>query len=185
MVDKTKDQQITLWIEMYSESLLNRALYLVSDKEDAADIVQEVFLVAYTSFESFQEKSSPLTWLYNILRNKTADFYRNKYKNPVSTSLSDFFDEDGIWTDQSVLNFWQEISENSSEKEDFSRALDECIEKLPQRWRFLVKLYYLEEKKTEVVCQEMEISTTNMWKILQRSRLQLRKCLEINWFGDV
>ncbi|GIJ96455.1 DNA-directed RNA polymerase sigma-70 factor [Capnocytophaga stomatis] len=182
---KQKEEQITQWIEIYSKALLNRALYLVSDKEDAADIVQEVFLVAYTSFDSFQGKSSPLTWLYNILRNKTADFYRSKYKNPVNTNLSDFFDKEGSWADQSVLNFWQEISENSSEKEDFSRVLEECIEKLPPRWKILVKLYYLEEKKTEVVCQEMEISTTNLWKILQRSRLQLRKCLEINWFGNV
>ncbi|ATA88600.1 RNA polymerase subunit sigma [Capnocytophaga stomatis] len=182
---KQKEEQITQWIEIYSKALLNRALYLVSDKEDAADIVQEVFLVAYTSFDSFQGKSSPLTWLYNILRNKIADFYRSKYKNPVNTNLSDFFDKEGSWADQSVLNFWQEISENSSEKEDFSRVLEECIEKLPPRWKILVKLYYLEEKKTEVVCQEMEISTTNLWKILQRSRLQLRKCLEINWFGNV
>lgn len=182
---KLKEEQITEWIEKYSEPLLNRALYLVSDKEDAADIVQEVFLVAYTSFDSFQEKSSPLTWLYSILRNKIADFYRNKYKNPVNTSLSDFFDEDGMWTDQSVLNFWQEIPENTSESEYFSQSLDNCIEKLPPRWKILVKLYYLEEKKAEAVCQEMEISTTNLWKILQRSRLQLRKCLEINWFGNV
>jgi len=48
--------------------------------------------------------------------------------------------------------------------------------------RYLAQPYYLQEKKAATVCQEMGINTTNLWKILQRSRMQLRVCLENNWF---
>ena len=35
-------------IESHSHKLLNRAFYLLSNKEDAEDVVQEVFIVAYS-----------------------------------------------------------------------------------------------------------------------------------------
>ena len=61
-------------------------------------------------------------------------------------------------------------------------TLDNCIDHLPSQWKVTVKLYYMEEKKANEVCQELNIATTNLWKILQRSRMQLRKCIEVNWF---
>lgn len=40
----TKDEELKSWIEQYSGPLLKRALYVLSNKEDAQDVVQEVFL---------------------------------------------------------------------------------------------------------------------------------------------
>ncbi len=39
----TKDEELKSWIEQYSGPLLKRALYVLSNKEDAQDVVQEVF----------------------------------------------------------------------------------------------------------------------------------------------
>ncbi len=39
-------------------------------------------------------------------------------------------------------------------------------------------------EKAPEVSQELDVSTTNLWKILQRSRMQLRECLEFNWFSN-
>lgn len=58
------------WIDEYSRALLDRAYYLLSDKEDAKDVVQEVFLAAFKNGSSFEGKSSPLTWLMGILITK-------------------------------------------------------------------------------------------------------------------
>jgi RNA polymerase sigma-70 factor (ECF subfamily) len=43
---------------------------------------------------------------------------------------------------------------------------------------------FLDEKETENICQELEISTTNMWQMMHRAKLKLRQCLEINWFKN-
>ena len=40
----------------------------------------------------------------------------------------------------------------------------------------------MEEKDCNEICQELEISPTNYWQILHRAKLQLRKCLELNWY---
>jgi RNA polymerase sigma factor (sigma-70 family) len=79
------------------------------------------------------------------------------------------------------LRAWKEASV-TGEYEEFDRILESCIEALTPKWQIAVKLYYLEEKKAPVVCQEIDVSTTNLWKILQRARLQLRECLDINEF---
>lgn len=138
-----KNETIKNWIDQYSGQLLRRAVYLLSDKTEAEDIVQEVFISAFSSYQSFNGKSEPLTWLMAILKRKVADFYR-----------------------------------------DFNKTLEDCLEELPVRWKFPMKMYYLEEKKASEVSQEFDISTTNLWKILQRSRMQLRECLEFNWFAQ-
>ncbi|MBT2620260.1 sigma-70 family RNA polymerase sigma factor [Chryseobacterium sp. ISL-6] len=181
----TKNEALKNWVEKYSESLLKRAMYLLSDKDDAKDVVQEVFLSALSSYDSFEGKSQPLTWLNAILQRKVADFYRKKYKSEPEIKLDHFFDDTGSWKNSDVLNDWN-VSNRESElldDQDFNKTLENCIEELPSRWKIPLKMYYLQEKKAPDVSQELDISTTNLWKILQRSRMQLRECLDFNWFA--
>jgi len=180
-----KNEVFNDWVNKYSKPLLNRAMYLVSNKNEAEDIVQEVYISAFNSYENFQEKSKPLTWLMAILNNKVSDFYRKKYKKEPQLNIDNFFDGYGNWKNKDVLNQWNDTVENNHLLDDseFNKAWHKCIENLPQKWKMLIKLYYLEEKKASEVSQELQITTTNIWKILQRSRLQLRECLETNWFS--
>ncbi len=71
-----KNEILKSWIEQYSGALLKRALYMLSNKEDAQDVVQEVFLAAFSAYDSFEGNSQPLTWLMGIMNRKIADFYR-------------------------------------------------------------------------------------------------------------
>ncbi|MDR6403555.1 MULTISPECIES: sigma-70 family RNA polymerase sigma factor [Chryseobacterium] len=183
----TKNETIKSWVEQYSGPLLRRAVYLLSDKVEAEDVVQEVFIAAVSSFDSFEGKSQPLTWLMTILNRKVADFYRKKYKSDPQINLDHFFDETGSWKNNNVLNDWDASSKETEllDDKDFNKTLEDCIEDLPSRWKIPMKMYYLEEKKAPEVSQELNISTTNLWKILQRSRMQLRECLEFNWFAKL
>lgn len=52
----TKNETIKSWINQYSGQLLRRAVYLLSDRVEAEDIVQEVFISAFSSYESFEGK---------------------------------------------------------------------------------------------------------------------------------
>ncbi len=174
-----KIEQIDQWIELYAQKLYNRASYLLNNPSDAQDIVQDVFLIAHEKRTTFQGNSTPLTWLMSILHNKVSDWYRQKYKKGIQVDLDSFFDHDNFWRDhEGVLLDWTFYEQ--MENETFEEYLDRCMEKLPARWLILVKLTYLQEKKSQDICQEMNISKTNYWKMLQRSRLQLRECLEEN-----
>jgi RNA polymerase sigma-70 factor (ECF subfamily) len=47
-----------------------------------------------------------------------------------------------------------------------------------------VEIPNLSGKKGEEICQELEISTSNYWQIIHRAKLQLRDCVDNNWFND-
>jgi RNA polymerase sigma-70 factor (ECF subfamily) len=52
---------------------------------------------------------------------------------------------------------------------DFNVIMEECMNDLPQKWKLAVTSKYLSEKKTEAICQELEITTSNYWQIVHRS----------------
>lgn len=177
MIDK---KELNQWVEAYSAYLLEEALYLTSNKEDAMDMVQEVFLSLCETTPTFRKEAEPKTWLRTVLRNKVADHYRKQYRKPPEVSLNHFFDQKGSWKDSSVLENWGN-EPHVLDNPEFCSTLDNCIEVLPQRWNTAVNLYYIRKKNTQEVCDTLQITTNNFWKILQRCRLQLRECIETNW----
>lgn len=105
-----------------------------------------------------------------------------KFRSPENVSLSAFFDESGSWTDHSVLGGWPIPHEGDEDREGLLDTLSKCVSRLPLQFRTAVSLYYLEDRKTAAVCDELMVSQDYFWKILSRGRMRLRKCLEINWF---
>lgn len=178
--------ELEKWIDDYSQLLLDRAYYLLSDKEDAKDVVQEVFLSAHKSRGSFQGKSSPLTWLTSILHHKIADIYKKRYNgSPQAFSFETFFDKHGEWIEPDVADPWEEDEFAVSallNNSNFYEIFNQCLGHLPQQWLLVVNKCYLQEQKAAEICRELNLSVTNYWKLLQRSRLQLRKCIDVHWF---
>jgi RNA polymerase sigma-70 factor (ECF subfamily) len=84
-----------------------------------------------------------------ILNRKVADFYRKKYKSEPHVRLDHFFDETGSWKSNDVLKNWDasDTGDELLDNTDFNKTLEECMEELPARWKILLKMYYIEEKK--------------------------------------
>lgn len=180
-------KEIRYWVQLYSDNLYTRALYKVGVKEVAEDLVQETFLAAFQSIHQFEGKSSPKTWLFAILNNKITDYYRKNSRSPAMDisqrkDTSSFFDMDGQWIKEERPAEWPEETEHLLDNAAFNDVLQTCLKKLPDNWYSAVRLKYLEEKKGNMICQELGISPTNFWQILHRAKLHLRKCLELNWF---
>lgn len=179
---KINEKKFSDLVNEYTLLLYKRANYLLSNATEAEDIVQDVFISAFQSYEKYKGNSSIKTWLLGILQHKVADYYRKKYKNITSISLDHYFDQDGSWRKEHIQENWSDDDDSIFNDKDFRKEFDKCLDKLPNKWSLPFKLYYLENKKSELISQEFGLSTTNIWKILQRGRLQLKECLEINWF---
>ena len=61
--------------------------------------------------------------------------------------------------------------------------IDLCIDYLPEKYAMIFKMRTLQNIKTEEICKELDISASNLWVIIHRARMQLRECLEENWFN--
>lgn len=176
-------KEIEQLVREHSSYLLNRAYSLLSVKEDAEDLVQEVFVAICQPTASFAERSSVRTWLTAILNHKIADFYKKRYKG-VKVDFDGVFNEHGEWSDSESLEKW-DSQEKSTDSEEFTQTLENCMEKLPRHWKIVVGQTYFSETKSSQICTELNLSNTNYWKILQRSRIQLKQCLDMNWFNSL
>lgn len=182
---------VKCWVELYSDKMYTWALYKTGTIEVAEDLVQDTFLAAFQSMDKFEGKSEPKTWLFAILNNKIAGHFKKQFRSPfLKEDLSDkppsfldtLFDADDQWIKEQRPKEWSEGESHLLDNEIFVNVLQTCLSQLPANGMVAIKLKYLEEKKGEVICQELGITPTNFWQILHRAKLQLRKCLEINWF---
>jgi RNA polymerase sigma-70 factor (ECF subfamily) len=175
---------IISWVSLYTSDLFAYSLVRVGRKEIAEDLVQETFLSAYQSYQNFEGKSTAKTWLFSILKHKIADHYRAKYKKGIEVSSSlpqNYFDENDRWKEEFKPIKWPAEKELTDDP-NFKKALNHCMESLPEKWSSVVRLKFLEEQDSKAVCSTLEITSSNFWQIIHRAKLQLRNCLEVKWF---
>jgi len=187
MNDKDNRHELSSWVRLYTRDMLAWARRRTGDLHSAEDLVQETFLAAAEKIDSFKGGSQPKTWLYGILNNKIAEFYRQRAAHRTVQPEDDetfdrmFFDA-GHWTAEAIPGEWGGEPEHLLDNDDFNRVLRECLDRLPRHWHLCMTMKYLEGDGTKKVCQDLGISTTNYWQILHRTKLQLRQCLELHWF---
>lgn len=183
----SKMVSLSVWVNDYTDELYSWAFHKVSNAELARDLVQDTFLAALEKIGNFKGDSSPKTWLFSILNHKIIDYYRKKVNQPSTLDnqlFPDFFDTGGKWQETRRPKDWTEHHEEQLlDDPEFQKILQKCLEALPEQWSTSVKLKYLLEKKGEEICQELNISPSNFWQIIHRAKLQLRDCVEKNWFN--
>lgn len=184
-MSKTKND-LSSWVDEYTSDLYSWAFHKVSNAELAADLVQDTFLAAAEKIKGFREESSPKTWLFSILNFKIIDHYRKKVNQQIpheNESLARFFKPEGDWQEsRKPKNWYDDQEEHLLDNNDFLIVLKKCLDALPEKWNLCVKLKYISGKNGEEICQELEISTSNYWQIIHRAKLQLRECVDENWF---
>ena len=186
--------QITLteWVNLYTDQLYSWALHKVSNKSIAEDLVQETFLKAFQSIDSFENRSNPKTWLLTILNHNIIDYYRTQtrsiFHSPnhddlmVIENSNDLFDNTGGWKTSVAQDIW-DSNQNLLDNSDFIAVLELCKGKLPNNWQLSIQAKYVLNKEAKEICQELNITPSNYWQMLHRAKLLLKKCLESNWFN--
>jgi RNA polymerase sigma-70 factor (ECF subfamily) len=89
----------------------------VTNKEEAEDITQQVFMKAWEALPRFESEGSPfVSWIFRIARNTVIDFYRTKKHN---LSL-----DEGIGVDDVLENSPEDIFFQNQEKAQVIKALE-------------------------------------------------------------
>ena len=174
------------WIELYSDYLFNYTISRVSDREIAQDLVQDTFLAGLKSMKNFKGEASERTWLISILKRKVIDYYRKinsiKGKAEVRMSYNSDTDSEGDWLEQRVADPFDKTAEDSMQNEELGDAIYNCLSKLPQKQADVFKMKTIQGIETEVICNELNITASNLWVIIHRARTALADCLKENWF---
>lgn len=187
-----------IWVDQFSEEFFRFAMYRVKNREVAEDLVQDTFLSGLNSLGKFRRDCPEKSWLYNILRNKIIDHFRKKTNQEIKRSssvvetnddsfYSQFFRKEGKgadhWTEGASPGNWDTAPDNLMEREEFMRFLILCLSLLPETWEKVFSLKNIEDLSTKEICKELNITSSNLWTIIHRAKLQLRSCLEKRWLG--
>lgn len=93
LIKANEDRAFTHVYDMYSKSLFAVISNLIKDKDEAEDVLQEVFVKIWKNIDSYNEsKGRFYTWIVNIARNSAIDKLRSKgYNNSQKNLSSDNF----------------------------------------------------------------------------------------------
>ena len=174
------------WIDLYSDYLYNYTVARVNDKVIAQDLVQDTFLAALKSMKNFKGEASERTWLISILKRKIIDYYRkinsNKGKAEVRISYNNENETEGDWLEERVADPFDKTAEDTIQNTELGDAIFNCLSKLPEKQAEVFRMKTIEGYETDVICNELNITASNLWVIIHRARTAMADCLKENWF---
>ncbi|WP_452228623.1 MULTISPECIES: sigma-70 family RNA polymerase sigma factor [unclassified Lacinutrix] len=174
------------WIDLYSDYLFNYTISRVNDRDLSKDLVQDTFFAGLKSMKNFKGEASERTWLISILKRKIIDYYRrinsNKGKAEVRMSYNSDTESEGDWLEERVADPFDKNAESVIENEELGEAIYSCLSKLPEKQATVFKMKTIEGIDTETICNELNITASNLWVIIHRARTAMASCMEKNWF---
>ena len=173
------------WVEKYADYLFNYTIVRVNDREVANDLVSDTFLAGLNSMKNFKGEASERTWLISILKRKIIDFYRwnNSVKGKAEVKMTFLEGEDEVdWMENKVADLSDKTAEDEMENEELGLAILDCLDQLNPKQAEIFKRKTIDGMDTETICNEFDISPSNLWVIIHRARTSLADCLEKNWF---
>lgn len=155
--------------EKTSAKLFGVCLRILPDREEAEDVLQEVYLTVWNKAERFDPaRASPITWLATIARNRAIDRLRSigprLRDRPVDDAL------DIAASDPDALTVLERTEEN--------RQLIDCLDTLDERARgAIVSAFYGGQTYEELAVQEKTPLGT-MKSLIRRGLAKLKGCLD-------
>jgi len=182
------------WVGEYGDYLFKYALVRLRDSTKAEDMVQETFLAALKGGSSFAGKSKEKSWLVGILKNKICDYYRKASRETSFTDMEFYSDEesdrfipDGIfqggWIHELGPMEWSPDPGASLDRQVFWKTFHDCSSKLPKNVATVFTLREVDGVESKEICALLNISENNLWVMLHRARMALRRYMEANWFA--
>ena len=169
-----KQEALKIIVSRYTSPLYNFTARL-ANKNDAPDIVQEVFIKIWKNIDNFdQSKASFKTWIFTIAKNTTTDYLRKKR----SLLFSD------VSTDEENINSFAENIESEEllpdeviEKLEDAEVLNKTLEKLRLDYREVLILHYQEEMTFEEIGKILDKPLNTIKSQHRRALIELRRIL--------
>jgi RNA polymerase sigma factor (sigma-70 family) len=172
-----QDQRISEAIEREQGRLRNFIRRRVPDREDAEDILQEVFYELIEAYRLMKPVERVSAWLFAVARNRITDLFRKQKPQSLSEPIG--VREDG---DEFVLEDLLPSAEAGPEaayaRSVLLEALDEALEELPQEQRDVFIAHEFEGRSFKELAAETGIGLNTLLTRKHYAVLHLRHRLQ-------
>ncbi|WP_456277858.1 RNA polymerase sigma factor [Bacillus sp. AK128] len=153
-------------VQQYYPVVERFAFQLGNRRDEIDDITQEVFIRVYRFLDQFS-KAKFTTWLYKITLNVTRDMARKKSQN-----------ERKLFKIQlEPVDDYPEVEASILQNEE-DRILHISIQRLNEKYRIPIILFYFHDKKYEEIADILSISLSSVKTRLLRGKTMLKKIME-------
>jgi RNA polymerase sigma factor (sigma-70 family) len=149
----------------YQSRLLSFCRHMLASKEDAEDVLQEVFAAAFNAVLADDRPINVRPWLDRIARNRSLNHLRRHTATGVD-SMDVHFADNGISTSDKVMR-----------RESFRELIDD-VHELPETQRTALLLREIDALSYEQIAQAMETTVPSVKSLLVRARISLAEAAE-------
>ncbi len=167
--------------------LMRVAISRLRDDQAAEDVVQEAMAAALGQMQTFKAQSQLRTWVTGILLHKVTDTFRAATREktmrvmPRPAEIDDpDFDAEGSWRAPSAV--WCD-PELALDTHRFRAAFEAALASLPDSQARAFVLREVQGLESGDICSQLGITESNLWVLLHRARLALRRTLDRDWFA--
>ncbi|MCS6850160.1 MAG: sigma-70 family RNA polymerase sigma factor [Gemmataceae bacterium] len=161
-------------VRRYQDRLYNTVYRLTGNAEDAQDIVQETFLNAYLSLDSFKGESLFFTWLYRIAVN-TALSLKRRSRRLVAQRIKARLNDEELEPSDNSEDSQPGLALERAEEE---RRIQSILNRLSPEHRAVLILKDIEGQKYETMADILGVPVGTIRSRLHRARMELRELLK-------
>lgn len=151
--------------KLYSRAMFNIAMRIVNDTEEAADVLQEAFIDAFSRIGDFRQETTFGLWMKQIVINKSISQLRKRKMELISMDDTD------------IESIPDEETNDNEELELQVRQVRTVIQQLPDGYRVVLTLYLLEGYDHEEISHILKISENTSRTQYMRARRKLVQML--------
>ena len=165
-------------ISSYQKKVLNLAYRMLGSVSDAEDAAQEIFIKAFRSLYSFNERSAFSTWLYKVATNVCLDILRKRKRQNggAMVSINRYNADDDEY--ELPIGDGAPSPHEEAQKKEAMRALKSALDLLSEEQRAVIVMRDINGLSYEEIADIAECSLGTVKSRINRSRLALRKLLE-------
>jgi RNA polymerase sigma factor (sigma-70 family) len=149
----------------YQSRLLSFCRHMLASREDAEDVLQEVFAAAFNAVLADEREINVRPWLYRIARNRSLNHLRRASAIGVD-SMDVHYAEQGISTGDKVMR-----------RESFRELIDD-VHHLPETQRTALLLREIDAMSYDQIAHAMETTIPSVKSLLVRARISLAEAAE-------
>lgn len=169
------DRIYKMFMQKYERALFFFIVKMVRDREIIPDLIQEIFVKAFSNLGTFNPQYAFSTWLYRIATNHTIDYLRKKrlqtysIDEPIST-------KDGeVQIEIPDNNF---AADKDVQHQERSAIISQAIKSLPEKYQMVIKMRHMEEKSYDEIALVLNLPLGTVKAHIFRARELLYKFLK-------
>jgi RNA polymerase sigma-70 factor (ECF subfamily) len=167
-------------VDLYSTKIYRLALRILTNPDDAEDVLQETFIKAFNNLATFEGRSELSTWLYRIATNEALMLLRKKRVDLVPVEDDPVTEEEFVGT-QTLVD-WCCLPESEILSKESQAFLEEAVQKLSPALRVIFVLRDIEGFSIKETQEALGLSESVVKTRLFRARIRMRELLS-DYFG--